>query len=153
MSSPTETVFSQTQSLGERTLVLRRDRVVIIDKIGGETRERHIQLSDLASPIEFFDRRFLTETVVLIFFFAVFFVASLKVAGPSRVSDILQLTLGTLAFSFLFGLPFALRRIPCARVRNKRGEVLFELYRQRKVALPYEEFLLQLQRQLKALEG
>ena len=153
MSFSTEIAFSQIQGLGERTLLLRRDRVVIIDKIGGQLLERHIQLSDVASPIEFFDRRFLTETVVVIFFFVVFLVASLKVAGPSLVSDILQLTLGTFAFSMLVALPFALRRTPGARVRNNRGDVLFEIYRHKNVALPFEEFLLELQRRLKALES
>ncbi len=55
-----------------------------------------------------------------------------------------------MAFSSIIAAFIASAPITVATVRNRKGEVLFELTREQKVAADYEEFLLQLQRRLKS---
>ena len=153
MPDSEEVVFAQEPALCRETLILRGDCVVVVHQIAGERRERHIQMADIAEEIEMTERRFPRFLGPQLFFFVIFAGAAWKVSGPSWISDVLSLLFGCLALSCVFATYVVIQPIAVARVKNKRGDVLFELYRHKNVALPFEEFLLQLQRRHRRLTG
>jgi hypothetical protein len=148
MSNTEEIIFANKHGRG-LTLILRSDRVALIDKVAGERRERHAKLADIAEEIEVTEHRFKRSVIVPVIFFAIFSGIAWGISGPSWLSTALSLVFGFAAGGVLLAIPVVTQPITVARVKDKRGEFLFEFRRYKHVALPFEEFLLHLRRRLR----
>ncbi len=150
MQSPAEVTFRQIRSrLLADALVLRHDRVIVRTGLPASPDERHIPLGDVAPEIEITKRRSFGALWVILFFAAIFAGAAWKVSGQGPLASALVVLFGSLTFSCVIAGFIVCAPVAVATVRNRKGEVLFELTREQKVAADYEEFLLQLQRRMK----
>jgi hypothetical protein len=150
MQSPAEVTFRQIRSrLLADAIVLRHDRVIVRTGLPESPDERHIPLGDVACEIEITDRRSFGALWVILIFGAIFAAAAWKVSGPSPLAFTFAVLFGSMALSCIIAGFIVCAPVAVATVRNRKGEVLFELTREQEVAADYEVFLLQLQRRLK----
>lgn len=131
-------------------IVLRHDRVIIRSGLPESPDERHVPLQDIAPEIEIAHRRSFGPFWVILCIGVIFAVAAWKVSGRGPVASALALLFWSMTVSSVIAGFMVCAPVPVAIVRNRRGEVLFELTREQKVAAEFEEFLLQLRRRLKS---
>lgn len=158
MSEPTqsfsEVTFRQMRArFLANAIVLRHDRVIIRTGLPESPDERHIPLGDIAPEIEITQRRSFGAFGVALILGAIFAAAAWRIADPAPLRLGLAILVSSVAVSCISASVLVCAPVAVATVRNRKGEMLFELTREQKVAADYEEFLLQLQRRLKVWNG
>lgn len=134
-------VFQQDPQLGSGTITLRNAQLIIVGGVSLE-KERTIQLIDISPEFEHAKKRFKRFYLNPAFFAGICAFGGWRLLA--RQDDLwIPAAGGVILLGLGLIFPFMMRFEPVelTRFRDKRGQILFELYRPLKAAHKYDEFL------------
>lgn len=145
-------VYQQPADFSVEKLILKEDRLLILESSLGMSRERVVRIGDIASGPEVELRRFSRFFILPIAGFGVIAVVIWKLAESQIMTDELPLFSAVVFFTCLWHALKGLKPVEIARFRDKNGEIIIELYRPRNrnsdSAICYTRFLSALNKRL-----
>lgn len=146
-----EFVFRQDSRLGPETLFLKQSEIVIVN--GATPRGgRSIRLGNLSPNYEDDETRFSSAYLVPLILALICAAVSWKfyIDDSDSTGFVIFAGMGFMAVIFLFMMDFS--PVDTARFYDRRGNVMLEVYRPKKMAHTYDEFVSELSRRIKAAQ-
>jgi len=134
-------IYCQDPELSWEKFILKKDKLIIVEKSMGLTKERMFKLDDLASDCEMTKRRFSGFYIIPLILAGLASLAAWQLFGRSTFANVLAMLVVTLIPASLWHMIRGLEPIEIARFKDKSGAIVFELYRPRKAAFAYDEFV------------
>ena len=134
-------IFKQDPELSGETYILKQERLIIVEKSLGLSKDRVIRLRDISLDSELTERRFSRFYLLPLLFSVIAAIALWHILKSDTISHFIAIFPSILIPALLWHMNKGFEPIEACRFKDNKGEIIFELYRPRKSKLNYDAFV------------